>query len=579
MASPTTTTISRSSLTTTSPEPPKITNLKHIASYTWHTSPAPTISVPGLPPRWSPPPSPAAPLSPDSGTVFIDQNAALSPSSPLEPLFRAALAQDPAFSLAGVDLVTDRGNIRKLLRFVQGSSAQDFRILVEVVGDGGGGCTALLTRVEEKNTDVIQGFKGFGRSFEKAWTAQRAGAAGYHRVVGYRFGGLGVVVRFETDGYVAGDDDVAALVEGMGGVAISSDGEKMASGLTVVHSKGRGDVPWESTLEIKTRAASKVLDMGDVMPQLWVSQTPRLAVGYYTKGGVFGNVKVKDMTDEIVFWEAASQGDLGKLADLLGRIISAVRTSEAGRGVVEYSGGSNLRVVVGDGKPALPDDLYRKWNLKVGGVVEGKVEDTRKEKDKERKVPSIIPVGTPFASDMDYAILKGPRQFFVRLPGNLSAYRSLCQQLKMLSPEAVSKVLGRISFTFKDMMADFRLGKGGYDDEGCDTDGRKTAARDAAFRLVYKLLSGGAELQEKNAAFNAAFFVVSHPSIFRPRTRRVVREAFEDRFGLTYKQKVQMDEYRNTRDVEDFDKGEDETTEEEPVFYNSDYYSDGSWSS
>lgn len=178
---------------------------------------------------------------------------------------------------------------------------------------------------------------------------------------------------------------------------------------------------------------------------------------------------------------------------------------------------------------------------------------------------------------MEYDIRKGPRQFFVRLPGNLSDYRSVCQSLKMLSPEVVSKVLGRISFTYQDIMADFRLGKSDYDfDKGRETDGLKTASRDGAFRLVCMFLSGGAEAEDQNAAFNEAFFIVSHPSIFKPRTRQIVREIFEGRFSITYKQRVAMDEYKKTRDVDDFDNREDETIEED-VYRYSDYSSDGYW--
>ena len=63
------------------------------------------------------------------------------------------------------------------------------------------------------------------------------------------------------------------------------------------------------------------------------------------------------------------------------------------------------------------------------------------------------------------------------------------------------------------------------------------------------MLSGGAEAEDRNAAFNAAFFVVSHPSIFGPRTRRVVREALEDRLSITDKQRVKMDEFKKPSDV------------------------------
>ncbi|KAK4206163.1 geranylgeranyl pyrophosphate synthetase [Rhypophila decipiens] len=150
MSSVAITTISRCNLTKPPAASAKITDFEHIASYTWWNKTAPTISVPGSPPLWHPP-STTPRLEPDSGTVYIDQNAARCPSSPLEPLFRAALIENVNFSLDDVDLVTDRNNIRKLLRFAQASSDDHFRIRIEIVGE----TTALLTRVEPKTTLAV----------------------------------------------------------------------------------------------------------------------------------------------------------------------------------------------------------------------------------------------------------------------------------------------------------------------------------------------------------------------------------------------------------------------------------------
>lgn len=87
-----------------------------------------------------------------------------------------------------------------------------------MVGDGDTS-TALFTRVETKTTETIRGFCGFGRSFEKAYTAQQAGMNGYYRIVRYNFGGMGCVVRHETDGYVPSDSEgVDALAEAFGGL-------------------------------------------------------------------------------------------------------------------------------------------------------------------------------------------------------------------------------------------------------------------------------------------------------------------------------------------------------------------------
>ncbi|KAK1753944.1 hypothetical protein QBC47DRAFT_385247 [Echria macrotheca] len=295
------------------------------------STPSPNTPSSRVTPRWSPPSTPPR-LDPDSGTVFIDQNAFRSPTSPLEPLFRALLIENPSLSLRDIDLVTDRNNLRKLLRFIQGSSSADpFQIRVEAVSDGDGDgdattttttTTTLFTRVEPKVVDNVQGFRGYGHNFEKAYTTKKdARMNGYHRVAAYTFGGLRCVVRHETDAYIGAINQKAvdSLVDSLGGLSLFSvggDEDKTASGLTVIKSGNSANVPASSVLEIKTRAASRGLDMREVLPQLWISQTPKLAVGYHYRG-VFTDVNVRDVAGEMAKWEAANQTDLGRLAGLL----------------------------------------------------------------------------------------------------------------------------------------------------------------------------------------------------------------------------------------------------------------------
>ncbi|RYO76632.1 hypothetical protein DL766_003738 [Monosporascus sp. MC13-8B] len=176
MASPTLVEISRSDLKETYIPQATITEVRHLTSYSWLEKSVPTISVPGLPPIWSPPSRPMK-LAPDSGMVYIDQNAARSPRSPIEPLFRALYAQHPGFEIDDIDLVTDRNNIRKLLRFVQASSAEPFKVRIEIAGDH----TAIFTRAETKTNERIEGFKGFGHNFERAYT-KRQNLLSYRRL-------------------------------------------------------------------------------------------------------------------------------------------------------------------------------------------------------------------------------------------------------------------------------------------------------------------------------------------------------------------------------------------------------------
>ena len=254
---------------------------------------------------------------------------------------------------------------------MQGSSNDKFQIRVEIAG----GRTALFTRVEEKTRETIRGFRGFGHNFEKAWTKAPSGSTGHHRIVGFSFGGLACLVRHETDGYVGDnnsprgptDDDLSGALEGLS-ISKPGPGGIDHQGGVIVKRDGRV-VDLSMTLEIKTRAASRVLDMAEVCPQLWISQTPKLAVAYH-RHGIFDNVRLRDMTWELGQWEASNQGHLRQLAGLLTKIIGVAKGSSNGGALVQYDGGSNLRVLVGKGNRALPDDLYAKWELEEEGEEE-----------------------------------------------------------------------------------------------------------------------------------------------------------------------------------------------------------------
>ncbi|KAK3341939.1 hypothetical protein B0T25DRAFT_626400 [Lasiosphaeria hispida] len=468
--------ISRSDLITRlRPASKKITELKHLASYNWLDRSKPTILVPGSPPRWSPPSGRPPRLEPDSGLVYIDQNAARNPRYPLEPLFRALYVEQPEFDIQNVDLVSDRNNIRKLLRFVQGSSKGAFQIRVEIAGEN----TALFTRVEAKATEYVQGFQGYGRNFEKAYTKKDDRSSSHHRIVGYSFGGMKCIVRHETDGYVSEKGPAAvthSLSGAIKGLSISesrSDNPINNMAATMVETSGTV-VDLASTLEIKTRAASREVDMAETLPQLWISQTPKLVVGYH-RNGVFDNFQLREMTDAINRWEELHQSDIGNLACLLTEIIAAVKRGGNRRAVVSYTGGPNLIIVPDNGFPALPKDLHARWE----GL-------------KHQRF----------------------RQFFRRMPTDISDYRVLFRAPASLPINVLAG--GNV----RGIMDDMRRGKDDWDpDEGREIDGLKGLARDSAFRLLYLfLVQESWHVGDQKAAYNAALFAVSHPRIFRYRT-------------------------------------------------------------
>jgi hypothetical protein len=97
MTSSTLARISRSDLQNlkTPPCSASITEVKHLSSYNWIEESTPTIVVPGSPVLWSPPAGPQK-LQKDSGLIYIAQNAARHPTSPVEPLFRVLYTSKPS---------------------------------------------------------------------------------------------------------------------------------------------------------------------------------------------------------------------------------------------------------------------------------------------------------------------------------------------------------------------------------------------------------------------------------------------------------------------------------------------------
>ncbi|SPO06075.1 uncharacterized protein DNG_08764 [Cephalotrichum gorgonifer] len=372
--------------------PPKasISDVAQLSSYNWIEAPTPTIVVPGSPSLWNPPPPRRLPK--DTGLIYIAQNAGRHPDSPLEPLFRALYVSDPSFDIRSTDIVSDRNNIRKLLSFVNPGSSrngrEDFTINLEVVEN-----TVIFCRAETKTHEFIapHEFRGYGHEFEKAYTTDKIqDSTGHHRIISYRFGGLNLIIRHETDGYIG--EKVApsnGLSEGKvipsddlaSGKVVPSDGDSLSSAVTSlslsdgsstppgpgpkldVEKRGQ-EIPLESTLEIKTRVHYKPIPFADVATQLWVSQTPNLVRAYH-HNGVFKTPEVEDVTAEIKKWENHNQAHLRKLAGLISNILGVMK--ESGRSgnatcVLVYDA-SRDRLVVWkvDKRKMLPEDLYSKW--------------------------------------------------------------------------------------------------------------------------------------------------------------------------------------------------------------------------
>ena len=182
-----------------------ISECSYIGSYNWikEDSGTPTILVPGgfeilvwldlilnhylgSPSHWQNRQLPYT-IPPDRGIQFCDQNGHKMPKAILLPLIvavnkRFEMAKQPAFDWSAIDIITDRNNLRKLMRWAGGNS-DDFRIDLQLAGKK----TILMNRFSERHMNFFNG-RTYGFSFERSSTIPAPGcraSSGHHRIITY----------------------------------------------------------------------------------------------------------------------------------------------------------------------------------------------------------------------------------------------------------------------------------------------------------------------------------------------------------------------------------------------------------
>lgn len=272
------------------------------------------------------------------------------------------LSLPPRFNIynESIDVVTDRNNLRKLMRFITATNGHPFRILAQHVG-----CTLLLQRCDEDGTaHTSENFHGYGHNFEREYTRWPRGcedSASHHRVITYHLGGLRMLVRYEADAALANTDTFAdADVEVVGATHISTEiasttapvatgggvnltavlaaleaareeaNERSESGIHVRRGVG-ALMPHSSIIELKSKQLSSRRDprLQDTLSQLWFSDTRMLAAGYHHHG-LFGAVDVLDASGPLDEWEHTNRLRMSSLVKLLRQIIKAVKPERVG---------------------------------------------------------------------------------------------------------------------------------------------------------------------------------------------------------------------------------------------------------
>ncbi|TFY81636.1 hypothetical protein EWM64_g2373, partial [Hericium alpestre] len=183
-----------------------------------------------------------------------------------------------------IDFVTDRNNLRKLLRWTRGGTGQshDFRIDMELAGER----TVLLNIFGAHKTYSGIG-TGYGFSFEHETTVPVPGcedSIGHCRIVKYDFFGLNMMVRFEVDACLPSDEGATELDNLANSLATLDVASETAStgGIHII--RAGSEVPQQSLIELKTTKRSKHVIWSEVFPQLHLSQTPWFYVGFHENG-------------------------------------------------------------------------------------------------------------------------------------------------------------------------------------------------------------------------------------------------------------------------------------------------------
>ncbi|KAK3396790.1 hypothetical protein B0T20DRAFT_508034 [Sordaria brevicollis] len=334
-----------------------------VSSYNWLDTPLsePNILIPGKPPLWSPPPTPPQ-LREDSGLYHRDRNSARYPLHPLEPAILTLLQSSKPSLVPSLDIVACSSTLGNLLRFCRGQD-KTFRILVEKVGQ-----TVFFVRRENSPTETIPDVRGYGHAFPEAytvWEREVKGSGSHQRVVKYRFGGLGVGVRFEADGYINDESNPSSPGEKTGGSegdggeegkvedlfaslkvspsdttttsqadAKGSEGEEEEPKLTIKNTPN-DLIPQSQIFDLKTRSirARGVKDtLSEELPRLWISQIPKFILAYHTRG-LFKkeDMEIKDVREDVQRWEKEQKVVLGKLVGLLKWIREVVAEVEGGK--------------------------------------------------------------------------------------------------------------------------------------------------------------------------------------------------------------------------------------------------------
>lgn len=262
-------------------------------------------------------------------------------------------------------------------------------MLVEVVGE-----TVHLIRRENTPKEQILGVRGYGHAFPEAYTTWEPDvkrSLSHQRILKYQFGGLDMMVRFEGDGYIKSGpksgpasgpaprktSDGSEVLDQLQGLRLRQERDEagtntrntrntrkegIVDGLQV--DNAGETVLQESMFELKTRSVKRQGSdvLGEQLPRLWVAQISKFILAYHDRG-LFGDVSVRDVKEEVQEWEAQNKDALGRLVTLLDRIIATAHSRQDDElEIVRQTGGAlEIRRRASDAGTAFSETVRRDW--------------------------------------------------------------------------------------------------------------------------------------------------------------------------------------------------------------------------
>jgi hypothetical protein len=281
------------------------------------------------------------------------------------------LTVNSSIDLGIIDIMACASSLGNLLRFSR-SIRTVFRFHAEMIGD-----TVFMVRKENSPTELIKDVKGYGHTFPAAFTKWDEGlekSVSHQRIITYDFGGLQCLVRFGCDGYtknpsLAPTPATAAALADSSQPLLATSGTP-GSGQQLQIERLGTQVDQKFIFELKTRHITHRIDMEDMLPKLWVTQTPGFLEANYYEAGVFVDPQIRDVKEDLDRWEKENASALSRFHAVLKRIRDVVGDAENGCVEVSWQGSGPLKIteaVTEDGevRKALPTDLAEQWRAKL----------------------------------------------------------------------------------------------------------------------------------------------------------------------------------------------------------------------